>query len=373
VQTLPQALTGPLAGVINDRLRRKSVMIFSDLARACIIACILLVRSPGMIWLVYPLLAMETVMWGLFEPARNAIIPNIVGEDEVILANTLSATTWSMNLFLGGAIGGLVAAFLGRDVVFVLDALSFLGSAALIRKMSFGEPHSEGRPPLRWRDLVNFTDVREGWRYIRNHPSLTPAVFVKAGLGVTGASWVIFTVMGKRIFPVTGFGLSAERGAILGMSFLMGARGIGALIGPLAGAPWAQQRQNRLRLGIFLAFLTYGLGYVLLNFANHAWMAYLIVIPSHMGGAVIWVFSTVLLQLLAEDRFRGRVFSAELSLCTTMLAAGAYFAGMAMDRGVSVRHVCLVTGMFTLLAGTLWGLFGLRARQPEAVAAEVAG
>jgi hypothetical protein len=338
-------------------------MIFSDLARATIIACMLLVRSPAMIWLAYPLLAAETVMWGLFEPARNAIIPNIVAEDEVILANTLSATTWSMNLFLGGALGGLVAAFLGRDLVFVLDVLSFLASASLIRRMAFAEPHSEGRPALRWRDLANFSEVREGWRYIRSHRSLLPAVFVKAGLGVTGASWVIFTVMGKRIFPVTGFGVSAERGAILGMSFLMGARGLGALIGPLAAAPWAQQRQERLRLGIFLGFLFYGFGYVLLNFAPKAWIAYAIVVPSHMGGAIIWVFSTVLLQLLAEDRFRGRVFSAELSFCTTMLAAGAFFAGMAMDHGIPVRRVCLYTGLCTLLAGTLWGLLGLRPRE----------
>lgn len=371
LQVLPQALTGPLAGVINDRLRRKSVMIFSDLARAAIIACMLLVRSPAMIWLAYPLLAAETVMWGLFEPARNAVIPNIVAEDEVILANTLSATTWSMNLFLGGALGGLIAAFMGRDLVFVLDALSFLASAALIWKMAFAEPHSEGRPALRWCDLANFTEVREGWRYIRNHPALLPAVFVKAGLGVTGASWVIFTVMGKRIFPVTGFGVSAERGAILGMSFLMGARGLGALIGPLAAAPWAQQRQERLRLGIFLGFLFYGCGYVLLNFAPRASVAYAIVVPSHMGGAVIWVFSTVLLQLLAEDRFRGRVFSAELSFCTTMLAAGAFFAGLAMDHGISVRRVCLFTGLFTLLAGSLWGLFGLRRQEDKTIAAEV--
>lgn len=365
VQTVPQALTGPLAGVINDRLPRKRVMIFSDLARAAIIACMLLVRSRSMIWLVYPLLAAETMMWGLFEPARTSIIPNIVAEDEVILANTLSATTWSMNLFLGGAIGGLVAAFLGRDLVFILDALSFLASASLVARMTFAEPHSEGRPPLRWRDFTNFSEMREGWRYIKSHRSLLPAVFVKAGLGVTGASWVIFTVMGKRIFPVTGFGVTAERGAILGMSLLMGARGLGALIGPLAAAPWAQQNQHRLRLGIFLGFIFYGAGYVLLNFAPHAWMAYAIVIPSHMGGAVIWVFSTTLLQLLAEDRFRGRVFSAELSFCTLMLAAGAFLAGMAMDHGVSVRRVCLVTGLVTLLAGALWGALGLRGRENE--------
>ena len=74
LQVLPQALTSPVAGVINDRLRRQRVMIFSDLARAVIVSCMLLVRSPQMIWLVYPLLALETAMWGLFEPARNAVM-----------------------------------------------------------------------------------------------------------------------------------------------------------------------------------------------------------------------------------------------------------------------------------------------------------
>src|SRR5690348_9488879 len=101
LQVMPTALVGPLAGIVNDRLRRKRVMIFTDISRATIIACMLLVRSPGMIWLAYPLLVLETVMWGLFEPARNSITPNIVEKDEVIIANTLASTTWSMNLFLG--------------------------------------------------------------------------------------------------------------------------------------------------------------------------------------------------------------------------------------------------------------------------------
>ena len=82
LQVLPQALTGPVAGVINDRVSRKRVMIATDLARFVIIALILVVRSPSMLWLVYVLLVSETVMWGLFEPARNAVLPNIVAEED---------------------------------------------------------------------------------------------------------------------------------------------------------------------------------------------------------------------------------------------------------------------------------------------------
>jgi len=330
----------------------------------------LLVRSPGMIWLAYPLLVLETVMWGLFEPARNSIIPNIVEKDEVIVANTLASTTWSMNLFLGGALGGLLAAFLGRNFVFVFDACSFLVSASLISGMRFAEPHSEKHPPLRLRDFLDYSPLVEGFRYVRSQPGLGITVFAKAGLAVTGASWVLFTVMGARVFPVTGPGISVERGAVLGMSLLMGARGLGALAGPLLAAPWAQQRQDRLRLAIFAGFLFYGAGYVLLTWIPQAWMAYIVVSLSHMGGALIWVFSTTLLQLMTEDKFRGRVFSADLGFCTLMLGISAIVAGTVMDHGVTVRMVCFGMGVFTLFAGALWGMFGTRVRAVEPMLAK---
>src|SRR5271165_7437811 len=60
LQVLPQTLIGPASGVINDRLRRKHVMIAADIGRMAIVFCMLLVRSRDMVWLVYPLLVAET-------------------------------------------------------------------------------------------------------------------------------------------------------------------------------------------------------------------------------------------------------------------------------------------------------------------------
>jgi len=359
LQVLPQALTGPLAGVVNDRLRRRQVMIATDIIRAVLVTCMLLVRSPRMVWLVFPLLAVETVMWGLFEPARNAVIPNLVGKEEIIVANTLASTTWSLNLFLGSALGGVAAVLLGRDAVYLLNGFSFLGSAWLISRMKFLEPHVESLPTWRARDLVNFSAIRDGISYVRSRPRLAATVFVKAGLGVTGASWVIFPIMGRSVFPITGAGISPQRSALLGMSALLGARGLGALIGPVLAAPWAQQRLPRLRLGVLLGFFVYGAGYLALGFLRHAPAAYAVVVLSHTGGAMVWVFSTTMLQLMSDDKFRGRVFSAELSFCTVMLAATAYAAGFAIDRGIDVRVVAMATGALTIFSALLWLLLGM--------------
>jgi MFS family permease len=363
LQVLPQTLVGPTAGMVNDRLKRKHVMIAADLIRFVVVLAMLLVRSRSTVWLVYPLLLAETTMAAFFEPARSSVIPNIAAEGEVLVANTLSSATWSVNLLIGAAVGGVVAAFFGRDTVFILNALSFLTSAFLIGGMHFAEPHAELALPLRPRDFVDFSPVLEGIRYIRSHRTLLPAVFAKAGELMIGPSWVIFTVMGAREFAVHGRGIDAAGGAMLGMSILLGGRGLGALVGPLVAARWAGQSDQRLRLGILFGYVTIACGYGVLGASRSVWMAAACAMLAHAGGSTVWVFSTTLLQLHTEDRFRGRVFAADLGLGSFTFAVTAYLAGVFLDAGISVRTVATSTGMLMLVPAAIlaWALHAGRA------------
>lgn len=356
LQVLPQTLIGPTAGVVNDRVRRRQVMIAADLGRMVIVFCMLFVRSKEMVWLVYPLLVAETLLAAFFEPARSSVIPNIVAREDVVLANTLSSTTWSINLMLGATTGGIIAALLGRDAVFILNALSFLVSALLILRMHFTEPHAEGAHPMRLRELVDFSPVLDGIRYVRSQIRLRSTIFVKAGNLVIGPGWVLFTVMGQNEFAVRWHGLDPARGAFLGMSLLLGARGLGALLGPLLIAPWAGHWIRRLEVAIFWGYLGAAAGYMLLRVAGHLWQASLCVMLAHFGSSIVWVFSTTLLQLQSEDKFRGRVFSADLGLCMFTIAAGAYLAGRFVDMGFAARNVASVAGMLMLIPASLWGL-----------------
>ncbi|HTK94724.1 MAG TPA: hypothetical protein VL382_03735, partial [Terriglobales bacterium] len=282
---------------------------------------------------------------------------NIVREDETLIANTLASSTWSINMFLGSALGGIAAVWLGREAVFTLDSVSFLLSALLLSRMKFVEPHLASRPPARLRDFFDHSEVVEGMRYVRRDRRLVANIFIKGALGVTGASWVIFPILGKDVFPVRG-AITPEHGALLGMAFLMGARGLGSLIGPLATAPWAEQHFGRLRAGILAGFAASGLGYIALAWTTDRWFAYTVVVISHMGSAVVWVFSTTLLQLMTEDRFRGRVFAAELAFCTIALAATSFAAGWLMDHGLGVRALAGYTGVLALIAAGWWAVAG---------------
>jgi MFS family permease len=354
LQVLPQFFVGPTAGVVNDRLRRKHVMIAADLIRCVVVLAMLLVRSRSTVWLVYPLLLAETTMAAFFEPARSSVIPNISAEREVLVANTLSSATWSVNLVIGASVGGVVAAFFGRETVFILNALSFLASALLIGGMRFAEPHAEAAAPLRARDLVDFSLVIEGLRYIRSHRTLFPAVFAKAGELMVGPSWVIFTVMGAREFAVHRPGLNTAGSAMLGMSILLGGRGVGALVGPLISARWAGQRDHRLRLGILFGYLMISAGYGVLGASRSVWMAAVCAMMAHAGGSTVWVFSTTLLQLHSEDRFRGRVFAADLGLGSLSFAVTAFLAGRFLDWGFSARTVAVSVGLVMLIPAALF-------------------
>lgn len=356
LQVLPQTFIGPTAGVVNDRLRRKHVMIASDIGRMLIVLCMLLIRSKDKVWMVYPLLMAETLLVAFFEPARNAVIPNIVDREDVVVANTLSSTTWSVNLMVGATLGGVVAAFLGRDAVFVLNALSFVTSAALIWRMRFAEPHAESGHPFHLRELVDFSPILAGIRYVRSHARLRATVFVKFGNLIIGPGWVLFTVMGQNEFAIRWRGMAPERGAFLGMSLLLGARGLGALLGPVLAAPWAGHLKQRLEVAIFWGYLAAAAGYTLLGISGRLWQACLCVALAHFGSSVVWVFSTTLLQTQSDDKFRGRVFAADLGLCMFTIAAGAYLAGRFVDWGFAARNVASVAGMLMLIPATLWGM-----------------
>ena len=351
LQVLPQVFVAPIAGVINDRLSRKSVMIFADLARMFIVLGMLLVTGPGRVWLVWVLLLSETLMWSLFEPGRGAVVPVICpGDDDRLIANALSSTTWAVNFALGAGIGGLLAYQFGRQTLFVLNGLSFLLSAWLIRGMRFDEPHTAEHKNFRWRDLFDFRPVWEGLDYVRRDRRLLATMGVKVGLGLLGAHWVILPIYGERIFPI---------GGALSMSLLLSSRGVGALIGSFVSGWWARNHEQRLRSGIFWGFLLIAVSYLALGRAPTLLLACLAVLAGHMGSSTCWVFSTTLMQELTDDRFRGRVFSADFAGLFLTISGVSYPASWLIDAGVPVRTIALAIGILGLLPAAFW-LFALR-------------
>jgi hypothetical protein len=134
----------------------------------------------------------------------------------------------------------------------------------------------------------------------------------------------------------------------------MGSRGVGALFGAVAGASFAGASAARLRQVVLWGFAAGALGYLLLWKAGSVWTAALCLVLAHAGGSAIWTASTTMLQRSSDDRFRGRVFSAEFAVSMFVLSMTSYGAGLVVDRGVPVLEVALWTGVALLAAGAVW-------------------
>ena len=348
VQFLPVAIFGPLAGVIVDRVNRRRLMIATDLVRGALILTLLFIQRPDQVWMAYLVIAVAVGAQAFFEPARTATIPNVTAPQDLLAANALSSATWSAMLALGASIGGLVTALAGRNVAFVVNALSFFASAAFIARTRYdatppAAPKAEG-----FLALTGIGDLVEGVRYVRQRSHVAALMFVKAGWGLAGGVLLLLTIFGQRVFPLAG-------GSAAGIGVLYAARGVGAGLGPIALRWIIGQQPKRLRRTIGPAYFMVGVFYIALAWAPSLWVAALCVLCAHFGGSMLWVFSTVLLQMEVPDRFRGRVFATELALVTMMSSLSSYWTGRQLDRaGWSPRTLAFSLGVMFCVPGVLW-------------------
>jgi hypothetical protein len=184
---------------------------------------------------------------------------------------------------------------------------------------------------------------------------------VKAGWGLAGGVLLLLTVFGQRVFPMAG-------GSAAGIGILYGARGVGAGLGPIALRWILGQQPKTLRRTIGPAFFMVGLFYMMISGAGTLPIAALCVLLAHFGGSILWVFSTVLLQLEVPDRFRGRVFAAELALVTFVTSLSSYLTAYGLDHaGWSPRSLAFTLGVLFCVPGGLWLMLQARWREPAVV------
>jgi MFS family permease len=362
VQFLPIAIVGPIAGVVVDRVDRRRLMITADIVRGCLIFGLLLVRHRDQVWIAYVVMALTVAASAFFEPARTATIPNVTSEDELLPANALASATWSAMLAIGASIGGLVTAIAGRNISFAINAVSFFWSAGFILLTQYDSRPAERPAPSSLAELTGVSDLVEGIRYVRLHAHVAALMCVKAGWGLAGGVLLLLTVFGQRVFPLAG-------GSAAGIGVLYGARGVGAGIGPIALRWILGQRPRTLRRTIGPAFFAVGLFYIALAGAPSLAIAALCVLCAHVGGSILWVFSTVLLQLEVPDRFRGRVFAAELAMVTLVTSISSYWTAYELDRlGRSPRLLSFALGAMFCVPGVLWLIIQSRWVEPASVA-----
>ncbi|MFQ5944016.1 MAG: MFS transporter [Anaerolineales bacterium] len=132
VEVIPPILLGSVAGVFVDRWDRRWTMIGANVTRGLLLLLLLAFRSAEQVWIVYVVAFLESVANLFFGPANNALLPQLVGKDELVTANSLDALGENVARILGPALGGALLASLGLTAVALIDVASYLIGGLLI-------------------------------------------------------------------------------------------------------------------------------------------------------------------------------------------------------------------------------------------------
>jgi MFS family permease len=351
VRMLAPFVVSPLAGVAADRYSRKRLLILADLGRAVTVLGFLLVREAQHVWLLYTLTAIQLAISGFFFPARNAILPDIVSQQGLGAANALSSATWSVMLALGAALGGVVAGGWGIYPAFVLDASTFLASAAFIARINYAPA-----PALSTSDETLGAALRQyvdGLRYLWQHTDVLLIALHKAAfaLAASGPFQVVQVALTERVF-VIGEGGSAGLGLVYAIS------GVGTGIGPIFARRFTGDREHPLRVAIALSYVISALGLAISAPLGSFEIVLLGNLLRAVGGGMGWVFATQLLLQRVPNRVRGRVFSTEFAFFTLFNAVGAAAGGWALDgTSLGISGILWRTAGLVLIPGVLWGLW----------------
>ena len=352
--TLPNLLFGPLAGVLVDRWDQKHVLIGSDLLRAGIVLLIPASVSINVV-LAYPLVFLLTTVSIFFRPARTAVIPRVVREDELVTANSATWLSETLADVVGYPLASLFVAFLvlggALPLAFWLDSVSYVASALLVAAIFI--------PPV-VRSIGSVSpvpglagirdDLTAGWRFLRAEPVLLANTLqAVAGQLTIGATIALAPLYAKVVLHLGSLNWQAAYG------FLEAGIGFGNLVGGFViGLLGARIAKGRMVIGGYAA---YGLAVVGLGLTTNLSLALGLAFAMGVSNMVFIIPTQTLFQERTPGDMIGRVvgfrFSAVFGAMTFAMAA----SGVLGD-AVGVGPVLVVFGVTTVAAG----LAGLASR-----------
>jgi MFS family permease len=325
------ALLGPLTGTVSDRVDLKRVMVSCELAQAGLLVVIALWLPP--LPLLLALVALRAIAGQIFQPASRAAVPAVVRDRDLDSANAAIGLGTNGGEALGPLLAALLVPLLGTRGVLLLDAATFLASAALL---TFLPPLARGSPTGTARGTF-LDDTVAGLRYIWATPMIRA---ISLGFFAIVAFNGIDDV--ALVFLATGTLGGGEASAGL----LLAAVGIGLLIGyTLLARPHPQVARGTLLLA---GFAISSAGNLLTGLAWAIAAAFVMQTVRGLGIAAMDVAVTTLLQRTVPRDLLGRVFGS-LYGAIGIAAALAYLLGGLLIDLTSARTAFLVGGTGGLL------------------------
>lgn len=335
---IPTLVLAPFAGVLVDRVDRRSILVWTQAFSAIqslALALLTLTHTITVLWIIVLQLA-QGVINAFDTPARQSFVVQMV-DDPADLPNAIALNSTMVNAsrILGPSIGGVIIAAVGEGWCFMIDAISYVAviGSLLAMRIAAAPPRATGGSML--------GDLATGFRYVAGFPPVRTALTLLAIVAAMGMPYtVLMPVVATNVF----------HGGAHTLGFLMTASGVGAV----AGALYLASRPNVLGLGRVMVVSTFafGAGLVAFGLVRVLWLA-LLVLPVVGAGFMVQMASTnTILQTITEERLRGRVMSFYTMAFLGTAPIGSLIAGVAATH-IGAQATIIVGGIACLL-GAVW-------------------
>ena len=339
VELIPPVLLAPLVGRIADRWDRRRTLMIVSLLQALALIPLLFVHARSDLPIVYVVIALQAALASVFDPTKNALLPTLVADDELVSANSLVGLNQNIGRLVGAPIGGLLLAIGGGLTgVVVVDAASFLLAVGLIGRLTT----VRGKVPTADVAPVDAAGPPGGWRAALAPPVIRGAL---ATLFLASIAQGLFVVLFVVFVARALHGDSTEIGT------LRGVQAIGAIGGGLLLAIASRLAPGRLTA---ISAIAFGLLDLAIWNAPHLTTAvpvYIVLfIAAGVPGVAMVTGLLSVVQRATPDGRRGTVFAAFGLAASVGQAAGMIGGGLLGDRW-GVVAVLNGQGVLYLLAG----------------------
>jgi len=343
---IPILLLGAIAGVWVDRLDRHRVLVVTQILSMLQSFALAALALSGVITVL------DIILLNLFQggvnafdmPARQVFVVEMVeAREDLPNAIALNSSLVNAARLVGPSVAGLLIAAVGEGYCFLLDGFSYMAVIASLLAMTL----------VPWVPRVHAgvrSELREGWDYIRGSRPIWSILLLLSLISLVGMPYT-------ALMPI--FAGSILHGGAHTFGFLMGASGVGALIGAVTLAA----RRSVLGLGRLSAMTAAGFGASLVAFAasRQLWLSLLLLVVVGYSFMQQMASSNTILQTISEDEKRGRVMSFYSMAFQGVAPFGSLIAGVVATR-VGAPHTLMLGGSICIAGAALfaWQLPVLR-------------
>jgi MFS family permease len=339
VGQIPTFLLAPFAGVLVDRLDRRSVLIWTQtlaMLQSLALAALTLAHLIN-IHEVLALSALQGIVNAFDMPGRQAFMVQMV-EDRNDLSNAIAINSSMVNLarLIGPSLAGIVIAATNEGWCFLIDGISYI---AVIVSLVLMQVHVS---PVKPTTTSMLEQIREGWDYVANFIPIRSILLLFALVSLMGMPYVV-------LMPI--FAAQVLHGGAHTLGFLMGAAGVGALISALSLV--LRKSVRGLLKMLPIAAASFGIGLFLFGLSHIFWLSLLLMVVVGFGMMQGLTASNTIIQTLVPEDKRGRVMSYYTAAFVGMAPFGSLLAG-SLAHLIGAPHTVMFTGTCCILGAAMF-------------------